>query len=94
MFSTIEIPSIVIAILSYFGGFFSGYFFHQKIKSFDERTGETLVLAIVTMIWAISTLVDIASVTYETSPLIHGLMGAIVGYYYKNKNETRGSSSS
>ena len=42
-----------------------------------------LVLVAVTIGWLVSLIYDIASPAYETSPFIHGLMGAIVGFFYK-----------
>jgi hypothetical protein len=45
------------------------------------------VLTVVTTIWAISMFVDIVSSQYETSPLVHGLMGAIVGFFYRPKGD-------
>jgi len=73
----------IVAIISYGLGFLSGYIIHRFIEKTEEKDNSTFVLIIVTLIWAISMIVDIVSPTYETSPLLHGLMGAIVGFYYK-----------
>lgn len=62
-------------------GWFSRGFIDKNIKNKDS--GNTLVLIIVSLVWMTSVLVDIVSPTYETSPLLHGLMGAIVGFFYK-----------
>ncbi len=74
----------IFAIVSYALGFLSGYIAHQFIDKTEEKENSSLVLIVVTLIWATSVIVDIISPAYETSPLIHGLMGAIVGFYYKN----------
>jgi hypothetical protein len=53
----------------------------------SKENSNQLVLIIVTTIWFMSMIIDIASPTYETSPYVHGLMGAIVGFFYRKHNE-------
>jgi len=79
------ISSLIIGITSYTAGLLSGYFLRGTIKEkvLLAENGNTLVLTVVTLIWAASMLVDIISPEYTTSPLVHGLMGAIVGFFYK-----------
>jgi hypothetical protein len=79
----LDLINPIIAIVSYGVGFLSGYIAHAFIDKSDENRSSALVLIIVTLIWAFSMIVDIISPAYETSPLLHGLMGAIVGFYYK-----------
>lgn len=78
--------NVIIGILTFLAGIFVGFFgrglFDRQGKR-GENTANTFVLVIVTLIWATSVLIDILSPTYETSPLIHGLMGAIVGFFFK-----------
>jgi len=80
---------IIIATISYILGFLSCYILRKEIKARTKSQSKnpikenTFVLAVVTIMWAISVLIDIASPQYETSPFIHGLMGAIVGFFYK-----------
>lgn len=73
---------LVFPAISYFVGFLSGWFIRDATK---QRTANksSFVLIMVTTVWAISMFVDIVSSTYETSPLVHALMGAIVGFFYK-----------
>lgn len=85
--TTIEINTLVTAVISYGLGFLSGYCGRGFIKKIDTYNSSSFILIIVSIVWAISVIVDMISPAYETSPLIHGLMGAIVGYYYKNKYE-------
>lgn len=89
---TTDLINIPIAIISYGLGFLSGYWFRDKFKSLTQQQNSTFILLAVTGVWVISVLVDIASPTYETSPMLHGLMGAIVGYFYKNKYESQNDS--
>lgn len=77
---------IIIGIISYCLGIITGIFANRMIdKTNATYDNSTLVLVIVTIIWSMSMIVDVVNPTYETSPLVHGLMGAIVGFYYKQK---------
>ena len=74
----------VITTTSYFIGLCSGILINRFFnKQLSDVKNNTIVLLIVSFVWAISMIVDILSPTYETSPLVHGLMGAIVGFFYK-----------
>lgn len=82
--------NIIIAVISYIAGLISGIFagrlfFRENVK---KNLNSDLVLLVVTAVWAISMLIDIASPTWETPVAVHGLMGAIVGFFYRaSKNE-------
>lgn len=77
------IITITVGISSYIGGLLTGYYAARLYKpEGDLRKGE-FVLVVVTAIWALSMIIDIISPQYETSPLVHGLMGAIVGFFYR-----------
>jgi hypothetical protein len=75
--------TIIAATASYIGGVISGYVFACLWKPSNDKKQGDIVLVVVTLIWALSMIIDIVSTTYETSPLVHGLMGAIVGFFYK-----------
>lgn len=77
----------IAALLSFCLGFLSGYLMHKVVDKVDADDNSSLVLIVVTLVWTLSMVVDIISLTYETSPLLHGLMGAIVGFYYKKGNQ-------
>ena len=77
-----QIAPIILAGVSYVAGFLSGILFRSIFKMKTEDNS-SLVLIVVTIIWALSMLIDIVSPQYETSPLVHGLMGAIVGFFYR-----------
>ena len=61
-------------------GFVAGSLFERKKLNIPANT---VVLMMVSGIWCISMLVDISSPVYETHPMVHGLMGAIVGFFYR-----------
>lgn len=75
--------NVMIPIVAYVAGIVSGYFLRGFLdRQKTNKKESNFVLFAVTLIWVLSMLVDIASAAYETSPLVHGLMGAIVGFFY------------
>lgn len=79
--------SFIVPIISYVAGLLTGIaaerFIHSRGMSDSQKQDGNIVLLVVTIVWAASMLVDIISPDYETSPLVHGLMGAIVGFFYR-----------
>jgi len=77
---------LIIGILAYLSGLltgiFAGRFFYNKQDS--KALNSNLVLFVVTAVWAVSMIVDIATPSYETPVAVHGLMGAIVGFFYRS----------
>lgn len=75
---------LVIGIVTFGAGSLFGFFLRgytdPKIK---DKSPNNLVLVAVTFVWVVSVLVDIVNVEYETPVMLHGLMGAIVGFFYK-----------
>jgi hypothetical protein len=82
---SLDIQALPLGLVSFSMGIAIGYYLRGiSLKKNNIFLNDShIVLLAVTAIWVISMLVDIASPTYETSPLIHGLMGAIVGFFYK-----------
>jgi hypothetical protein len=52
-------------------------------KDMQSKNARMLVLLVVTAIWAISMVVELLNPAYHTNPMVHGLMGSIVGFFYK-----------
>lgn len=76
--------NILIAAISYILGILSGYLLRNALKdSINPSSAKNIVLLVVTIMWAMSVAVEIVNPAYKTSPLIHGLMGSIVGFFYK-----------
>ena len=75
------IISIVSAIIGFTIGFFARDFLDKTGKG--GKDAKTLVLVVVTVAWFTSVVVEILNPNYHTSPMIHGLMGSIVGFFYK-----------
>lgn len=82
--SAYPIDYIVVSVVSGLVGFVLGYvtksYLNKQNRDLDKNM---IVLIAVTSIWTLSMIVDISSSTYETSPLLHGLMGVIVGFFFK-----------
>jgi uncharacterized membrane protein len=93
--TTIE-PSVLayvtIGLTSGVAGFLIGYIVRGMVDktNLGEKNYANYVLVIVSTVWALSMFIDIISPAYETSPLVHGLMGAIVGFFYKIKPREEG----
>lgn len=72
------------ALVSFFLGIVSGIFIKERfLKDHDVAQANNFVLVVVTVIWSLSMVYDIISPEYTTNPMVHGLMGAIVGFFYK-----------
>jgi len=81
-----NIENFSISIISYFLGLISGGFISQKIgNKLNEASYKTLVLVLVSVMWTISVAFEIVNPAYKTNPMIHGLMGSIVGFFYTFK---------
>lgn len=79
---------LVIAVIAFTLGIVAGYLIRGHIgKKVDGISGSAFILVVITTCWGLSVLFDILSPTYETPIAIHGLMGIIVGFFYKSKNE-------
>ena len=93
MVENVLIQNVIVSLISYVLGIGTGVWVSDALRkkniplSPSKDGGNQLVLVIVTSIWFISMLIDIASPAYETSPYVHGLMGAIVGFFYRKQNE-------
>lgn len=75
---------LFIGILSYLVGVVSGYLIKSLlIKDISTKNSRLFVLLVVTTIWTISMIVEISNPAYHTNPMVHGLMGSIVGFFYK-----------
>ena len=88
-----EFDSLAIGVVSFIVGVVTGYsiryFTEKKMKKESKwafldtnKKRINFLLVTVTILWGLSMIVDIVSITYETSPFLYGLMGAIVGYFF------------
>lgn len=79
------VSQAAVVILSFIFGNVSGYMLHDTLKrtlNMDEASSKNFLLIVVTIVWACSMLVDIASPNYDVPVAVHALMGAIVGFFF------------
>ncbi len=81
-----DIQHLILSIISGLVGFLIGYL----TRTFMDKTGQnrdmkTVVLLVVSFAWFMSMIVEILNPNYHTNPMVHGLMGSIVGFFYNFK---------
>lgn len=77
--------NIIVGLVAFFLGNVSGYLLHDILKrslNMSEESSKNFLLITVTLIWALSMLVDILSPTYDVPIAVHGILGAIVGFFF------------
>jgi len=82
---TFDTTQLIIGLIGFMLGNITGYLAHDIMKksfNMNEQSSKNLLLITVTLIWAISMLVDVISVSYEVPIAVHGLLGAIVGFFF------------
>lgn len=89
----IKIPIVsqsAVILIAFIFGNVTGYLFHDFLKktlNMNEEASKNFLLLTVTIIWAVSMVVDIISPSYDVPVAVHALMGAIVGFFfYRPKN--------
>lgn len=75
----------IIGLVAFFLGNISGYLMHDILKktlNMSEESSKNFLLITVTLIWALSMVVDIVSTSYDVPIAVHGILGAIVGFFF------------
>ena len=86
----LDAQQFVTGIVGFLVGNISGYLIHDTLKrsfGMTEDSSKNFLLFTVTAIWAISMIVDIISPTYEVPIAVHGILGAIVGFFFYRPKE-------
>lgn len=74
---------ILLAVTLFLVGLLLGIIFSRNDESdITQKNIKLFVAIVVTLGWISATIAGIALPAYSISPLIHGLMGAIVGYFF------------
>lgn len=77
-------PSIAVLIsVSFVSGILVGYVLRGMLDGKMQSKPSDFVLVIVLTIWAITRLVDLISPDITTPLALDGLVGAIVGFFYR-----------
>jgi len=79
-------PDLVImgavAVVSFVIGFVTGWVYTRDSSRTVETNVKWLVALVITLGWILATGAGIFITGYTVSPLLHALMGAIVGYFF------------
>jgi len=73
---------ILLTVTLFFIGVLIGWIMSNHAKLTTQNKLRTMVAVIVTIGWITATVAGILIATYTVSPLLHALMGAIVGYFF------------
>lgn len=82
---SIETTQLAVGLVCFIMGNVSGYLFHDVLKKSLNMTEEAIknfLIITITIIWATSMIVDVLSPTYDVPVAVHGLLGAIVGFFF------------
>lgn len=81
----------VLGIVTFVLGIVVGYLGHDFMKkslSMNEDNSKNLLILCVTVVWVISMIVSVVNPNYQVPIPVHGIMGAIVGFFfYKGKGD-------
>lgn len=76
--------SLVVFLLGVGGG----WLMTRDNVGFDRSDLRKTIAVVVTVVWASTIIVEIIVPTYTVSILIHGIMGAVVGYLFSEEGMT------
>lgn len=83
--------TLIIGIITFILGNISGYLLHDFFKKslmMSEDSSRNLLILAVTAIWVISMLVSVVNPAYQVPVAVHGIMGAIVGFFFYRGKKT------
>lgn len=76
------------SLVLFFVGLVGGWFLSQKDVTFTRSNLQIAVGVLVTFVWAASIAAEIVIPAYTVSVLVHGIMGAVVGYLFSDDGIT------
>lgn len=85
--------TIIIGLITFIIGNLCGYFLHDYMKQtlmMSEDSSKNILLLSVTTIWVISMLVSVVNPAYQVPLPVHGLLGAIVGFFFYRPKDKEG----
>jgi uncharacterized membrane protein YjjP (DUF1212 family) len=79
-----KVTEIIIFAAGFMLGAAIGWFAHKLIsKQHMENWERAFISIIVTIVWVISVLFDIAIASYSTPIAVHAVMGLVAGYFFE-----------
>lgn len=82
--TTITLLSVTIFCV----GILIGWIASNQRDLTTQKKLRILVAVVITLAWLSATVAGILIASYTVSPLLHGLMGAIVGYFFTEDGVT------
>ena len=73
---------IIISIVLFVFGISAGYVLTRDDTTFSRSKLQTVIAIAVTLVWIVSIISEILVPSYTVSVLVHGIMGAVVGYLF------------
>ena len=82
MVTPITTTIILVSVTLFHVGLLIGWLYSKDSTTTTRSKMKLLVAVVVTMGWIAATMAGILIASYTVSPLLHALMGAIVGYFF------------
>jgi hypothetical protein len=82
MLPTISLTILLSGISIFLAGLVSGWLYSRESTTSTETKMKIVVGMVITLGWISATAAGIFIAGYTVSPMLHALMGAIVGYFF------------
>jgi hypothetical protein len=79
---------LIASLVLFLFGIVGGWYLSNKEQVFTRSNLQIAVGILVTIVWAASIAAEILIPAYTVSVLIHGIMGAVVGYLFSDDGLT------
>lgn len=76
---------VLIAATIFIVGVLTGWILSLSQDGFTTKDLQMVVGVLVTIMWVVSIAAEIIIAAYTVSVLVHGIMGAVVGYLFSNE---------
>lgn len=73
---------ILASLVLFTFGISTGYILTRGETTFSRSKLQIVIAIAVTLVWIVSIVAEIIIPTYTVSVLVHGIMGAVVGYLF------------
>jgi len=84
---------IALGLLCFAGGLVLGgclgWFAREQIERLRPGQEGRIIALIITLLYAASVIADIYLLDYETPMLLHGIMGALVGFLWEGRKNVK-----
>lgn len=77
--------TLTIAITLFILGVGIGWILTQDSQQTTKQKLQTGIAIAVTIVWIFAVVADVLLTGYSLSPLVHAIMGAVVGYFFTDE---------